>query len=97
MESRPPNIAICTSVDTMAAGRSADEIERATSRHGENLLCDLTARVMKEGLDVLGIETLEQMDVCIASGVDFLQGFLFAMPANPPEKVPAHLFRRMAA
>ena len=25
------------------------------------VLCDLTARVMKQGLDVLGIETLEQM------------------------------------
>ena len=25
------------------------------------VLCDLTARVLKQGLDVLGIETLEQM------------------------------------
>ena len=25
------------------------------------MLCDLTARVLKQGLDVLGIETLEQM------------------------------------
>jgi arginyl-tRNA synthetase len=34
------------------------EAEVRTSRL---VLCDLTARVMKQGLDVLGIETLEQM------------------------------------
>ena len=35
----------------------ADEPERATRL----LLCELTARVLKQGLEVLGIETLEQM------------------------------------
>jgi arginyl-tRNA synthetase len=34
------------------------EAERRTSRL---VLCDLTARVLKQGLDVLGIETLDQM------------------------------------
>ncbi len=32
-----------------------------------------------------GIETEGQMHMCRDAGVDFLQGFLFARPANPPE------------
>ena len=32
-----------------------------TARHSRVALCDLTARVLKQGLDVLGIETTEQM------------------------------------
>jgi len=32
-----------------------------TTRATRLLLCDLTARVLKQGLDCLGIETLEQM------------------------------------
>ncbi len=31
------------------------------SRHSRFLICDLTARVLKQGLDVLGIEVVEQM------------------------------------
>jgi arginyl-tRNA synthetase len=34
------------------------EVEQRASRL---VLCDLTARVLKQGLEVLGIETLEQM------------------------------------
>lgn len=52
----------------------------------------LNAKVVGEG-----IETLEQMDICINAGVDYLQGFLFAMPANPPHKVSKHLFTKIAA
>jgi len=33
----------------------------AEQRASRLALCDLTARVLKLGLDVLGIETLEQM------------------------------------
>ena len=33
----------------------------AEQRASRLTLCDLTARVLKQGLDVLGIETLEQM------------------------------------
>ena len=33
----------------------------ADQRASRLVLCDLTARVLKQGLDVLGIETLEQM------------------------------------
>ena len=32
-----------------------------TSRRSRLALCDLTARVLKQGLDTLGIETTEQM------------------------------------
>ena len=32
-----------------------------------------------------GIETEGQMRMCREAGVDFMQGFLFARPANPPE------------
>ncbi len=32
-----------------------------------------------------GIETPAQMQVSLEAGVDYLQGFLFARPANPPE------------
>ena len=42
----------------------------------------LNIRVIAEG-----IETPRQMRVCADAGVDYLQGFLFARPANPPERV----------
>ena len=35
--------------------------EDAATRDSRLALCDLTARVLKLGLDVLGIETVEQM------------------------------------
>jgi arginyl-tRNA synthetase len=35
----------------------ADDVSRASRL----ALCDLTARVLRQGLDVLGIETVEQM------------------------------------
>ena len=31
------------------------------ARHSRLALCDLTARVLKQGLDTLGIEVVEQM------------------------------------
>jgi EAL domain-containing protein (putative c-di-GMP-specific phosphodiesterase class I) len=34
-----------------------------------------------------GIETYEQMQMCLQAGVELLQGFLFAKPANPPQSV----------
>ena len=34
-----------------------------------------------------GIETESQMHMCRDAGADFMQGFLFARPANPPEAV----------
>ena len=32
-----------------------------------------------------GIETESQMQMCRAAGVDFMQGYLFGLPANPPQ------------
>ena len=43
-----------------------------------------------------GIETESQMHMCRDAGADFLQGFLFARPANPPETVRPFL-RLMSA
>jgi len=34
-----------------------------------------------------GIETKRQMQFCLELGIDYMQGFLFASPANPPEEV----------
>lgn len=39
-----------------------------------------------------GIETRQQMQICQDAGVQYLQGFLFARPANPPEKVAVERF-----
>ncbi|HEX8915396.1 MAG TPA: EAL domain-containing protein, partial [Humisphaera sp.] len=67
-----------------AGRRAMDAIVRASHRHG--------ARVIAEG-----IETEAQAALCVGSGVDLLQGFLFAEPAVPPQPVrlPAS-FRRAA-
>ncbi|HXG23197.1 MAG TPA: EAL domain-containing protein [Chthonomonadales bacterium] len=39
-----------------------------------------------------GIETIAEMHVCTNAGVDYLQGYLFARPANPPHPIPTGLF-----
>jgi diguanylate cyclase (GGDEF)-like protein/PAS domain S-box-containing protein len=44
-----------------------------------------------------GIETQAQMDLCIRSDVDFLQGFYFAKPARPPMAVTWPMPSRAAA
>ncbi len=50
------------------------------------------ARVVAEG-----IETPEQMALCQELGVDLLQGFWFARPANPPQAVSPGSFATAAA
>jgi EAL domain-containing protein (putative c-di-GMP-specific phosphodiesterase class I) len=47
---------------------------------------DLGIQVIAEG-----IETVTQRQVCLDLGVDYLQGFLFAHPANPPQAVRAEM------
>jgi EAL domain-containing protein (putative c-di-GMP-specific phosphodiesterase class I) len=47
----------------------------------------LNVRVIAEG-----VETVEQMEICVEAGVEYMQGYLFALPGNPPEGVPAGLF-----
>ncbi len=44
-----------------------------------------------------GIETEAQMNLCINAGVDFLQGFLFAKPACPPQPVTYPASRQLVA
>jgi len=51
-----------------------DRIISASHQHG--------ARVIAEG-----IETEAQMKLCVDAGVNFLQGFLFAKPACPPQAI----------
>ena len=38
-----------------------------------------------------GIETETQMRLCLEAEVDYMQGFLFAKPANPPQRITDHL------
>ena len=47
----------------------------------------IIAQANQLGIKVIaeGIETEEQMQMCRAAGVDFMQGFLFGLPANPPQ------------
>lgn len=49
----------------------------------------IIARAQQLDIQVIaeGIETEEQMAMCREAGVEFMQGFLFARPANPPDTV----------
>ena len=66
-----------------AARRSLDSIVALARR--------LNIRVIAEG-----IETPHQMQICAGAGVDYLQGFLFARPANPPQAVNVSCFQALA-
>jgi EAL domain-containing protein (putative c-di-GMP-specific phosphodiesterase class I) len=59
-----------------------DRIISASHQHGALVIAE-------------GIETEAQMKLCVDAGVNFLQGFLFAKPACPPQAVnfPAPLKR----
>ena len=59
-----------------------DRIISASHQHGALVIAE-------------GIETEAQMKLCVDAGVNFLQGFLFAKPACPPQAVnfPAALKR----
>jgi EAL domain-containing protein (putative c-di-GMP-specific phosphodiesterase class I) len=71
--------------EATSQGRLAmDEIIRAS--HAIN------AKVIAEG-----IETSAQMKMCVQSGVDYLQGFLFAKPSCPPQTVRFQSVQREAA
>lgn len=73
---------ICASAATISAAR--------------HTLTSIVGLARKIGSKVVaeGIETEKQMAVCVNAGVDFLQGFLFAQPAAPPEAVAAHYFHK---
>jgi EAL domain-containing protein (putative c-di-GMP-specific phosphodiesterase class I) len=57
---------------TLQGRRTMESLISTSHAHG--------ARVIAEG-----IETPAQMSMCVNAGVDFLQGFLFAKPACPPQ------------
>ena len=65
---------IVEAAQSVAARRSFESIVNMAHR--------LAIKVVAEG-----IETPYQMQVCQEAGVDFMQGFLFARPANPPQSV----------
>ncbi|GAC1556392.1 MAG: hypothetical protein NVS2B7_32000 [Herpetosiphon sp.] len=63
------------------------EAERSVSTRQQlaflvNAAHDLGCKVIAEG-----IETEAQYHLCLNADVDYLQGFLFAMPASPPQQV----------
>ncbi|MGI4791719.1 MAG: EAL domain-containing protein [Janthinobacterium lividum] len=60
------------------------------AEHTPSARHDLDIIISKAGkLDIKviaeGIETESQMQMCLEAGVDFMQGFLFGRPANPPQ------------
>ncbi len=59
-----------------------DEAVQAELHHVVKIAKDLGIQVIMEGL-----ETPEQVRVCVDAGADYLQGFYFARPANPPQQV----------
>ncbi len=68
------------------------EAEKETkARHKLDVLVN-TAHSLDIKVIAEGIETPAQMAICREAGVDYLQGFLFARPANPPQPVAADLF-----
>ena len=68
-----------------SAGRSAMDAIIHTSHMN-------SAKVIAEG-----IETVDQMQMCVNAGVDYLQGFLFAKPACPPQAVTFPAGQKRAA
>jgi diguanylate cyclase (GGDEF)-like protein/PAS domain S-box-containing protein len=62
---------VLTAESSQEGRRQMEAMITASHTHG--------AKVIAEG-----IETQEQMDLCVRHNVDFLQGFYFARPACPP-------------
>ena len=63
-------------------------VVRAEHSHSARQNLDLIvaqARQLEIQVIAEGIETEGQMNMCRDAGADFMQGFLFARPANPPE------------
>ncbi len=59
-----------------------DHIVRAELHKVVQIAKNLGIQVIMEGL-----ETQEQVGVCLDAGADYVQGFYFARPANPPQQV----------
>ena len=74
-------------------------VVRAEHNHSARQNLDLIvaqARQLEIQVIAEGIETEGQMNMCRDAGADFMQGFLFARPANPPE-VSRPFLRLMSA
>lgn len=77
-----------------------DLVVRAEHSHAARQNLDLIvaqARQLEIHVIAEGIETESQRLMCREAGVDFMQGFLFARPANPPEAVRPFLRLMQAA
>jgi EAL domain-containing protein (putative c-di-GMP-specific phosphodiesterase class I) len=85
----PDYVKIDRDLVTMAAASSS---ARHTLDSIVNLARKLDVKVIAEG-----VETEGQLDVCLQAGVDFLQGFLFALPSCPPQSVYVPNSMRLAA
>jgi EAL domain-containing protein (putative c-di-GMP-specific phosphodiesterase class I) len=57
-----------------------------SARHTLDAVVGLARRLQMKVV-AQGVETPDQMRVCTDAGVDYMQGFLFARPASPPEAV----------
>lgn len=57
---------------------------KASARQSLDLIVE-QARRLEIKVIAEGIETEGQMQMCRNAGVDYMQGFLFGMPANPPQ------------
>ncbi len=80
---RPDFIKIdCSVIATASPMRSRMRLEPIVS-----LARSLNLQVIAEG-----VETSDQMTLCREAGVDYMQGFLLAHPANPPMAVQPGLF-----
>ncbi len=64
----------------------AQAAESASARQTLESIASL-ARKLNVKVIAEGIETMEQMRVCVEAGADYLQGYLFARPAAVPETV----------
>jgi len=71
----------------LVASAEANSSARHTLESIVGLARKLNVRVIAEG-----IETRQQLAICLDAGVDYLQGYLFGMPAFPPQSIPPGLF-----
>lgn len=75
-------------------------VEAAQEEEARERLIEMIAHARNLNIQVIaeGIETDRQRQVCVDAGADYMQGFLFARPANPPQSVhwPSQETRRAA-
>jgi EAL domain-containing protein (putative c-di-GMP-specific phosphodiesterase class I) len=85
----PDYVKIDRDLVTMAAAQGS-------ARHTLESIVGL-ARKLEIKVIAEGVETDGQLEVCVEAGVDYMQGFLFALPGCPPHPVVVPQSMRMAA